>query len=273
MDLSYILFNTIVYGVLATTLAAFMAYWKFLNLAVAAYFVLSSYVVYQLVTFWFGRGFVAISLLLVWVFFCLHQLLLKLFKNEKQRDLAAIVITLSAAYFLDNIIAYFYGPWSINVQNVQIGIGTLIAIFVLLLLVFYYVFSKSTIWVVLKWIYEKTAVIKSLWVRVDRLLQIVFGMFLILLLATSFLYLTKSAIRPTDGIFFLLKAVGIMIMVWVDKKEYMFVGSLLYVIVEYILFIERWLPIVYKETLILFVILAVLLIKPEGLFSLAKRKT
>ncbi|MEI7477610.1 MAG: hypothetical protein WCJ81_03700 [bacterium] len=52
-------------------------------------------------------------------------------------------------------------------------------------------------------------------------------------------------------------------MVGVDKKQYMYLGALIYVILEYLLFIRLGFPIGFKETLILFMILAILLIKPE----------
>jgi branched-subunit amino acid ABC-type transport system permease component len=69
----------------------------------------------------------------------------------------------------------------------------------------------------------------------------------------------------------MIKALGIMVLVGTVRKERMFAGALLYVLVEYLLFIERGLPISYKETLILVVILGVLLFKPEGLFTCRKR--
>jgi hypothetical protein len=54
-----------------------------------------------------------------------------------------------------------------------------------------------------------------------------------------------------------------MILVGISKKEYMLFGALLYVVMEYLLFIQLGLPISYKETFILIVIVAVLLFKPE----------
>gem|GEM_PF-4583746 len=52
----------------------------------------------------------------------------------------------------------------------------------------------------------------------------------------------------------------------------MFFGALAYVLIEYLLFITRGLPIAYKESLVLVIILFVLMLKPEGIFSLSKRK-
>jgi hypothetical protein len=43
----------------------------------------------------------------------------------------------------------------------------------------------------------------------------------------------------------------------------MFFGALIYVLAEYLLFVKLGLPISYKETFILFVILFVLMFKPE----------
>lgn len=271
MDISYIVFNTIIYGMLATTLASFMAYGKFLNLTVAAYFILWWYVVHHAIYRWIDRGFLLIWAICIVSFFLINWLLLRFFPNEKQRDLAAIIITLASAYTLDNVMAYIYGPGSINIQWIDVSLWYLLLILWLLIIIFYYVFSKSTIWIILKAINEKTMVVQSLWLRTNRLLYCVFAIFLVLLIWSATLFLTKSAIKPSDGIFFLLKAIGIMIMVGISKKEYMFIGALLYVILEYLFFIQRKVPIIYKETLILFIILWVLILKPEWLFSLSKR--
>ncbi len=54
-----------------------------------------------------------------------------------------------------------------------------------------------------------------------------------------------------------------MIMIGLEKKEYIYLGALVYVALEYIIFIGLGMPIQYKETLILVIILAILLIKPE----------
>jgi branched-subunit amino acid ABC-type transport system permease component len=70
----------------------------------------------------------------------------------------------------------------------------------------------------------------------------------------------------------MIKALGIMILVGTTRKEYLFLGALLYVLVEYGLFIVWGLPISYKETLILLVILGVLLFRPEGIFARRERK-
>jgi branched-subunit amino acid ABC-type transport system permease component len=63
-----------------------------------------------------------------------------------------------------------------------------------------------------------------------------------------------------------------MLLVGIAKKEWMYIGALLYVVVEYLLFIQWGFPMEYKETLILLVILLVLIFKPEGLFMIRKRK-
>ncbi|MDR0369441.1 MAG: hypothetical protein LBH96_02675, partial [Candidatus Peribacteria bacterium] len=78
-------------------------------------------------------------------------------------------------------------------------------------------------------------------------------------------------LRASDGLFYMIKAMGIMILVGTARRERIFAGALLYVLVEYLLFIVWGLPISYKETFILLVILGVLLFKPEGLFNRKKR--
>jgi len=57
-------------------------------------------------------------------------------------------------------------------------------------------------------------------------------------LANSFLILNETNLRASDGLFYLIKGIGIMILVGVAKKEYMYLGALLYVFIEYLLFIQ-----------------------------------
>jgi branched-subunit amino acid ABC-type transport system permease component len=95
---------------------------------------------------------------------------------------------------------------------------------------------------------------------------------LVLLFGIAFILLTETSLRASDGLFYMIKALGVMILVGTARKEYLFLGALLYVAVEYLLFIVGGLPISYKETLILVVILGVLLFKPEGLFTGKARK-
>lgn len=78
--------------------------------------------------------------------------------------------------------------------------------------------------------------------------------------------------KPIDWIFYLLKGVWIMVLVWITKIEYSFIWALIYVIFEYILFISLWVEITYKESLILLIILIILIFKPNWLFTLKTRK-
>jgi branched-subunit amino acid ABC-type transport system permease component len=137
---------------------------------------------------------------------------------------------------------------------------------------FWYIFSKTMLGIILKGMFEHSNVIRWLGVPTMKILQWLFGFFLLLLLANSFLILNETNLRASDGLFYLIKGIGIMILVGVAKKEYMYLGALLYVFIEYLLFIQFWFPISYKETLIIAVIVLVLLAKPEWLFSLAKRR-
>ncbi|USN58880.1 MAG: hypothetical protein H6767_02040 [Candidatus Peribacteria bacterium] len=63
-----------------------------------------------------------------------------------------------------------------------------------------------------------------------------------------------------------------MVLVGLRKIEYTLIGACIYVIIEYLLFVEVGLSITYKEALILFIILILLVFKPNGIFSLTSRK-
>jgi branched-subunit amino acid ABC-type transport system permease component len=134
------------------------------------------------------------------------------------------------------------------------------------------VFKYSFLWRVFKWIYENSKVVSSLGLNVNKLILVGAMFFFLLLLLSSYWVIANSNVKATDGIFYLLKGLGIMIIVWVSAIEYTFLWALLYVLVEYILFVELWLPISYKETFILVIVLCILVFKPNGLFTFAKRK-
>lgn len=57
MDLSYIFFNALVYGVIASALSSFFAYAKFLNLALGSYLMGTTFVVYLFAHGKFVTGF------------------------------------------------------------------------------------------------------------------------------------------------------------------------------------------------------------------------
>lgn len=114
---------------------------------------------------------------------------------------------------------------------------------------------------------ENSGLVRGFGISTTSFLQKVFASLLVLLFVLAFILLNETSLRASDGVFYMIKALGIMILVGTAKKERMFAGALVYVLVEYGLFILAGLPISYKETLVLVVILGVLLFKPEGLFS------
>jgi len=272
MDLHYILFNTIVYGSIATTLAAFFAFGKFLNLGIWGFLVLGGYGIHAFINHGFSwEVILALSVFLI-VYFFVNWLLLHYFPHPKQRDHVGIVLTLGVSIVLENMIGYVFGPSSVSLSLISLPSWSLFLILLGLLGGFWYIFSKTMLGIILKGMFEHSNVIRWLGVPTMKILQWLFGFFLLLLLANSFLILNETNLRASDGLFYLIKGIGIMILVGVAKKEYMYLGALLYVFIEYLLFIQFWFPISYKETLIIAVIVLVLLAKPEWLFSLAKRR-
>jgi branched-subunit amino acid ABC-type transport system permease component len=144
-------------------------------------------------------------------------------------------------------------------------------LFSLLFLLFFgacrYFFRKSIAGKMLNAINENSGLVRGFGISTTSFLQKVFASLLVLLFVLAFILLNETSLRASDGVFYMIKALGIMILVGTAKKERMFAGALVYVLVEYGLFILAGLPISYKETLVLVVILGVLLFKPEGLFS------
>ena len=178
---------------------------------------------------------------------------------------------MGANIMVENAISYIYGSNSVSLNILHFPRYTLLIIFLAILGVSYYFFKYTLHGITLNAISENSKIIKSLGIKSNILLQIFFGILFVLLVCVSFIILNETGLRSTDGIFYIVKWIWIMILVGLGKKEYILLGALLYVLVEYLLFIQLWLPISYKETMILFVIVLVLLFKPEGLFTLRKR--
>ena len=263
MDLGYILLNTIVYGTVAMVIAWFFGFGKILNFSLGAYMRMGGYVLYRFITY----GFSAVNFIML-----INRWLLKYFPNDKKRDHVGLVITLWVSIIVENLTSYIYWSNSVNLSIMHMPIYGLVIIYLVLIWFFFYLYKYSILGITLNAISEDSKLVRGLGVNTSKILQITFFCLLILLLACSFLLLNESNLRAGDGIFYMIKGIWIMILVWIAKKEYMFFGALLYVLIEYLLFIQRWLPIAYKETLILIIILFVLLFKPEWIFSLRKRK-
>jgi len=233
---------------------------------------MGGYILYRFITYGFSILNIIILTVFIVSFLLINRSLLKYFPNDKQRDHVWLIITLWISIILENLTSYVYWPNSVSLSIMHMSIYGLAIIFMILVLFFFYFYKYSFLGVTLNAISENSKLVRGLGVNTSKILQITFFCLLILLLSCSFLLLNESNLRAGDGIFYMIKWIWIMILVWITKKEYMFFGALLYVLIEYLLFIQRWLPISYKETLILIIILLVLLLKPEWLFSLRKRK-
>lgn len=271
MDLWYILLNTIIYGTVAMVIAWFFGFGKILNFSLWAFMMMGGYIMYMCIAHGFTRTNIIMLIVFFGVFLLINRWLLTYFPNDRKRDHVGLILTLWVSIVLENLTNYIYWPNSVSLSFGHIPVYGLVIIFLALMWFFFYLYKYSFLWVTLSAISENATLVRGLGVHTNKILQIVFFCLLLLLLTSSFLILNESNLRATDGIFYMIKWIWIMILVWISKKEYIFFWALLYVLIEYLLFIKIWLPISYKETLILLVILLVLLGKPEWLFSLRKR--
>lgn len=272
MDLWYVLYNTIIYGIIASALAGFFAFGKILNLSIGGFLVASGYIFFSFFTKGFTRGSFVFTLVLILVFLVMNRVLLRWFPNETQRDHVSIVATLWLTIVLENLTNYIYGPNGVSLDVWHITTVQLIILFVLLCSGFYYFFKHTSYGVLYKAMHENTKTLRSLWLSVSQYQQWLFVGLGLLTIFAAFMIINETNMRASDGMFYLIKGLGIMIIVWLQKKEYMFFWALLYVLVEYFLFIEMGYPISFKETFVISIILLLLLFKPEGIFTLRKRK-
>ena len=267
MDISYILFNSLVYGIVAFVMMSFFAYIKVLNFALWIVMILLAYIIQIIYSQWINSITITLLIGTIIIYLFINWLILKYFKNTKKRELFGLVFTLGASILLENLVNYIFGPnavsiWGFSLNNTMMLIG-----FVLINMWVFYFIKRSFLGKIFKGIFENVNVIKSLGFKTNKNLQI-FSLFLLLLLwVTAWMLLINWNVRASDALFYLIKGIWIMILVGITKIEYVFVGTLLYVLLEYVLFIKLWLPIAYKETLVLIIMLLVLMIKPQGLFT------
>ena len=271
MDISYIILNTIIYGCCALLLADFYLYWKILNFALWSYIMFSWYMIFHYINDWITLQNILVLLVFLVSFFLVNYLLLNKFKNAKKRWHASLIITLWLSFFLDNFCGYLYWWSGISLPTKQISTPTLIVIFLVLFFAFFYFHRASYYSKIFKAISENEKIVSGLWIKKNNFIQILFWLWLLILVILSYVLLITSSIKMQSWLFYIIKWMWIMILVWLSKKERMFLWALIYVIFEYILFNKLWLPLSYKEILVLSCIMLVLLFKPEWLFNLKKR--
>lgn len=266
MDLYNILLMASVYWILAFIIWLYLNYFKYLNVAVAANMILIAYILYIIIIYQ-SIPYILI-VLLVLIFVSCNILITKLFKSIVQRQLFSLLFTLALSRLIENVIFYYYGFNSISFEFQATSILVLGVIFLLLLCVIVYLLKYSYYARVLKAYTENESVTKVLGLNTTLIGVIVWLAALILLLFVSYLLLSNGNIRAGDWFFYLIKALGILLLVGVASNHYVLIGALLYTVLEYSLFVTWGLPIAYKDSLILLIILAVLLIRPQGLFTL-----
>lgn len=272
MDFYYILQNTIIYWIMAFVITNIFSSNKYLNFAIGSFFIFFWYVIIYFQENGFSIQAVLFIISSFLIFYYLDKFIVKSFINSKKRELFWIIFTLGFAILLENVLYYKFGPNSISINNGNIDIVFLWAVFMVLFIFTYYFYKISLSGKILKWLHEDAKVIDTLWINVEKLKF--FNMFFsfILLFIASYIALTSSSLNIGANLFFLLKWIGIMIIVWINKIEYIFLWALLYVFTEHILFINLWVPIWYKDSLILIIILFILIIKPNGVLNFNLRK-
>ena len=270
-DLYYIIYNTLVYGLFAYVVMSFLAYNKYINFALWNFMIIGAFLIYSRYHHGFQWQTLVFLIVVLIVYLATNTLLIKHFKNVRKRDLVWIVFTFGLSTVLLNLTNMVYGPNSINIET-PISLGWLLGLLILINILIVY-FQKTTIYgTILTWMFENEKTLQSLGIPVKKIRFVLSWFFLVLLFICWYLILAGSNMRSSDSLFYFIKWLWIMILVGVSKSELVFVVAFLYVVLEYMLFIRRWLPIAYKETLMLIVILGMLLFRPQGLFTARKRK-
>lgn len=271
MDINYILLNTLVYWTVWLVVWSVFAYQKYLNFSIWVLFIASTYLTYFIHNNWINLYSIIFTILLFWSILLSNNLIVTKFSNIKERDLFWLIFTIWITIFSLNILRLIFWSEVISIDVVTINNNILLIILLSLLVIIYYILNYSYIWKIFKSIHANPGITKSLWVNINVFFNYYLIFLITLMILISYLNILSSNIKISDDVFFLLKWIWIMILVWISKLEYIYLWALLYVITEYVLFIILWFPISLKESLILIIILIVLFIKPNWLFTLKSR--
>jgi len=271
MDWHYILYNSIVYWGMAFVFSAMYVYGKVQHLGIGALMIAIWYLIRQYITHWFSLIWLWWVWALLGFYWVTNWILLKMFPNETQRDLLSIIFTIAISMLIENTINYIYWASSVSLTGIEISLPVLGGIFLGLNAVLLYAFGQTIRGKIMHGISERVQVMRSLGVTSHKLQQRTFWAMLVILALVAILVLAEWNMRWSDSIFYFLKWIWISILVWFGNKKWVFIGAFIYVLLEYLIFIVRNLPIVYKESLILSIILLVIILKPEWLFSIGKR--
>lgn len=272
IDLSYIFYNTFIYWSIATVLAGFFIYHKFVHFWLWAFLIALCYNIYGYMMGWDIIWQIVISITIIVLYVGLQYLCIFFFPKKQQRDYAGLILTLALSLCIENGIQYIYWPNTISLDQYFSfwPVFFWVSIIFFFFLIFYF-FRIAFIWKIYTSIREKDKVSSSIWIRTNKLTIFVSLFFLIILIITAFLLLSETNIKATDWFYFLVKALGIMLLVWPKNIHMMMVWALLYVTMEYILFVLLDFPLWYRETFTLWLILIILIFKPQGIFSSSQR--
>lgn len=270
--LTYIFFNTLIYGSIAFALSAYFGYGKYLNVALGSFMILWTYTAISIIDYGWSRASLATIFAMIICYVLVNYVVLNRFSNEKQRDLFGLIFTLWASILVENVTNMIYGPVPTSIQLGTFSRWWLCIALVVINALVIYIFNWSFLGKIWKGIYVNTWSIRALGVRVNTMLHALFLALLPCTIAIGVLIADQGTLTANDNLFYIIKGIGIMIMVGIDKKEFIYLGALLYVIIEYVMFVLGGLPVSFKEALILIIILLVLLFRPEGLLSTKARK-
>ncbi len=230
--ITYILFNTLIYWSIAFILSACFAYAKYLNVTLGGFMILSTYTLSVLIKDWWSWTYISVFIWIIVIYRATNYVVVHYFHNERQRDLFGLIFTLGGSIFLENITNLIYGASPVSFQRSHITWWQIAIILIVLNIMIIYVFKMTYMGKIRRWIYANTGSVRALGVRTNRMIQNLLMIMLPGLVALGAIIANEWAMKASDNLFYIIKGVGIVIMGGLEKREYIFLGDLLYVIRE-----------------------------------------
>lgn len=259
MDLTYVVFLTLVYWTLAVIMSRDLGYSKYLSFGLWTLMLWIAYPLHAFVSNTWSAADVLILCCVLGSYFALYVLCNRGFPHERSRELFACVGTIGRMILWENLLTLRYWPVSIRREGVVFSPWAITAVLLGLFFVLLRCTKYTYRWMMYRGLEDRGDVLRTVWISQYRSTTVM-HLLSYLLLACIWLSLTAATqITPWDGLFYRIKAVGILVVAGISNRVRLYPIACIYVILEYRLFVYGWLPLQYKDGIMLLIILCVLL--------------
>lgn len=264
--MDFVLSHMLMYTCVGTVMMGVFSYLNTLNLSIGHTMILLGIAILNTIQYddLYMSSMIALGVMGCFVGF--HWITIHFFPDHKARELFWIVGSLALAIVLENFIGLYYGStaFTVDLRIPTYVIGGCLATIILLNT---FIFRLSFHGKIFHTLHEDQQVSKALGIHTKKYIHFFSVFCLLLLVVLSCILLSKSGLRANDGMYYNIKWVGMLILIGAGRLHHVWIGALIYTLLEYGLFVVLSMSTSLKESIMLLVILLLLLVRPKGIFG------